>query len=131
MSFELKGEESLKLKFKGLKLSPREAVIVVTAAAIPVESQAKRTAPFKSGQLKRDIHIEAEKTSSGAVAVIGNSGAVPYAARQEFGFSGADSLGRVYNDPGRPYLRPALRSQRKQATAAARKAIKSLIRRAA
>ncbi len=130
MSATLKGEDSLRLKFKGLKLSPREAVIVVTAAAIPIESQAKRTAPFVSGQLKRDIHTEAKKTSTGAVALIGNSGAVPYARRQEFGFSGADSLGRVFNDPGRPYLRPALRSQRKQAASAARKAIKSLIRKA-
>lgn len=34
----------------------------------------------------------------------------PYAARREFGFSGmTDSLGRTFeNDPGKPYLEPAL-----------------------
>lgn len=29
---------------------------------------------------------------------------LPYAARREFGFHGADSLGRVYNDPGAFFL---------------------------
>lgn len=30
-----------------------------------------------------------------------------YGPRVEHGFSGADSLGRVYNQPAKPYLRPA------------------------
>lgn len=33
---------------------------------------------------------------------------VEYARRIEFGFVGADSLGRVYNQAAQPYLRPAL-----------------------
>lgn len=33
---------------------------------------------------------------------------VPYGHRREMGFSGADALGRVYNDPAEPYLIPAL-----------------------
>jgi hypothetical protein len=33
---------------------------------------------------------------------------VPYAWRMEAGFSGADSLGRVYNEQGKPYAMPAL-----------------------
>ena len=41
-------------------------------------------------------------------AVVGSS--EPYAHRREYGFSGmTDSLGRYYhNDPGKPYLEPAL-----------------------
>lgn len=33
---------------------------------------------------------------------------VPYAWRMEEGFHGADSLGRVYDEDGKPYMRPAL-----------------------
>lgn len=33
---------------------------------------------------------------------------VAYAARVEFGFVGTDSLGRTYNQAGKPYLRPVL-----------------------
>lgn len=33
---------------------------------------------------------------------------VPYAWRMEEGFHGADSLGRVYDEAGKPYARPAL-----------------------
>lgn len=36
------------------------------------------------------------------------------AARLEYGFSGADSLGRVYNNPARPHVRPALMATRKE-----------------
>lgn len=32
---------------------------------------------------------------------------VPYAMRIEYGFIGADSLGRVYNQAPRPFMRPA------------------------
>lgn len=35
-------------------------------------------------------------------AIVGST--LPYAARREFGFDGADSLGRVYHDPGAFYL---------------------------
>lgn len=33
---------------------------------------------------------------------------VPYAARLEYGFTGADSLGRVYNEAPESYLQPAI-----------------------
>lgn len=41
---------------------------------------------------------------------------VVYAKRVEFGFSGQDSLGRSYNQPGTPFLRGALLSNMKEAT---------------
>lgn len=40
-----------------------------------------------------------------------------YAARIEFGFTGPDSLGRVYNQAPHPYLRPAFDENRAKATA--------------
>lgn len=44
-------------------------------------------------------------TSTRAVVYIGTD--VVYAPRLEFGFSGADASGRVYNQPPNPTLRPA------------------------
>lgn len=40
-----------------------------------------------------------------------------YAARVEFGFTGPDSLGRVYNQQPRAYLRPAFDENRAKAVA--------------
>ena len=38
-----------------------------------------------------------------------------YARRIEFGFAGTDSLGRVYNQPAQPYVRPAWDTGRQDA----------------
>ncbi|MBA7558320.1 hypothetical protein ES705_51119 [subsurface metagenome] len=44
--------------------------------------------------------------------VVGSN--VVYARRLELGFVGADSLGRIYNQLPRPYLRPALHKNEKK-----------------
>jgi len=44
--------------------------------------------------------------------VVGSN--VEYARRLELGFVGADSLGRIYNQLPRPYLRPALHKNEKK-----------------
>jgi len=51
-----------------------------------------------------EIAIEAVKFKPGDVFYILNGAA--YARRLEYGFSGPDSLGRVYNQPPQPYVRP-------------------------
>lgn len=50
--------------------------------------------------------IEGEEISADRAQVEAGTNLV-YAPRVEYGFSGADSLGRVYNQPAKPYLRPA------------------------
>jgi phage gpG-like protein len=45
---------------------------------------------------------------TGARSVVSVGTNVDYAARQEFGYTGPDKLGRTFNQPPRPYLRPAL-----------------------
>lgn len=42
---------------------------------------------------------------------------VPYAAREEFGFVGTDSLGRHYHQAAHPYLTPAAEAHRSAFTA--------------
>ena len=83
----------------------------LTSGAMIILNDAKRDAPWKSGTLKRSLHIEPDPDHRGGVAVLIGTN-VPYAARLEFGFVGADSLGRIYNQAARPYLRPAMDNNR-------------------
>lgn len=56
--------------------------------------------------------ITGEVHANGDV-VVGRFGSnVEYARRLELGFFGADSLGRVFNQAPRPFLRPILREKR-------------------
>lgn len=70
----------------------------VIAGALIVQGDAKRRAPFKTGNLRRSIHIEPQGASRVYAAVdVGTD--VEYAVHQEFGtrYIGAH-----------PFLRPAL-----------------------
>src|SRR5262245_5060695 len=76
-----------------------------TAAAIVTD--ARRRAPMRSGDLRGSI--QPRKVGLGWVVVTES----PYAARIEFGFHGADSLGRHYSQAAQPYLTPAAEAQRR------------------
>lgn len=53
--------------------------------------------------------ITGEVLSGAGSTIIGSIGSSsPYARRLEFGFVGADSLGRVYNQGPRPWLAPSV-----------------------
>lgn len=68
-----------------------------------VEAAAKRRAPVKTGTLRRSITT----WGAGGLQVYAQvAPTVVYARRVELGFHGADSLGRVYNQQGKPYLKP-------------------------
>ena len=58
-----------------------------------------------TGQLASSIYFYVVSPTEVDVAV-----GVPYGARREYGFSGmTDSIGRYFaNDPGKPYLQPAV-----------------------
>jgi HK97 gp10 family phage protein len=81
----------------------------VTRAAVAegahfIEARAKQNAPVKTGTLRRSIRVFGP-TSIGFgsyMALIGPT--VIYGRRVELGFHGADSLGRHYDQEGRPYL---------------------------
>lgn len=60
-----------------------------------------------TGDFRRSIIGDVAASGSGSVqGQIGSS--APQAARLEYGFVGADSLGRVYNQPPFPYLQPSV-----------------------
>jgi hypothetical protein len=104
------------------------------AAALPVLNQVRITepeggrTPYKTGTYRRSFEMEtAEKTAERCTVVVGTD--APQARRLEYGFVGADKLGRVYNQAARPHIRPALDENRKTAVAEFRAAIGDIIRR--
>lgn len=78
-------------------------------AAMEAANEARRRAPYKTGTLRRSIEVK--EMGPRQVAVCSE---LPYAARIEFGFAGRDSLGRLYNQPAKPYLRPAIEETRQR-----------------
>ena len=65
----------------------------------------KRT-PVLSGTLRRSWKVDVTAGIGVYAARVGPT--MIYARRQELGFKGPDSIGRVYkHDPGWPYVRPA------------------------
>lgn len=59
-----------------------------------------------TGYYRNSWQIETRHLPYGAQCTIGTE--EPYGRRLEFGFVGADSLGRVYNQPPFPHVQPSL-----------------------
>jgi len=101
----------------------------LVAGALNIQNYAKQHAAYKTGTLRRSIHIggfshlAAGFNPSEGYGDIGGVISRPgyaqvsvgtnlvYARRIEYGFIGADKLGRVFNQRPRPYLRPAFDTQ--------------------
>ncbi len=91
----------------GEQIVTKGARIVTTAAK---EHASGRPGPeVRSGRLRASIGL-VEVTNLGAGRWQSETAPqdVPYERRIELGFHGADSLGRVYNQPAYPYMAPAL-----------------------
>ena len=106
------------------------------AAALPVLNQVRITepeggrTPYKTGTYRRGWHLETVvKTPERCTVIVGND--QPQGPRLEFGFVGADSLGRIYNQAARPHIRPALDENRKPALQEFRGAVADIIARRA
>lgn len=102
----------------------RSGQILVSAA----EANTWRVFANPTGQLASSIYFYVVSPSEVAVAV-----GVPYGARREYGFSGkTDSLGRFYaNDPGKPYLQPAVDDNQAQVAAIMAQAVNNALGRVA
>lgn len=99
-----------------------------------------KTSPFEFGFLRNSFHITPNALPSignGGIGLEGISGAVAgikltdtvylsftaeYAMRLEYGFEGADSLGRLYNQSGRFWVRGAAQNWNAYVEQAFRKA---------
>ena len=130
------GAEDLAAKFRTLADDIKGPALeaATRAAALPVLNQVRITVPeggrtpYKTGTYRRSFAMEtAEKTAERCTVVVGTD--APQARRLEYGFVGPDKLGRVYNQPPRPHIRPALDENRGAAVNEFRAAIGDIIRR--
>jgi len=104
------------------------------AAALPILNQVRITVPeggrtpYKTGTYRRSFHMETvEKTPERCTVQVGTDS--PYGKRLEYGFVGADKLGRVYNQSPRPHVRPAFDENKGAVVEEFRAAIGDIIRR--
>lgn len=117
LTVQVKGIDTLTLKVKylidgaakGLKFGVEEAAGLIEGAA-------KDLVPVDTGRLQNAIHTEEtintrevqRRTITPVVEAANPYGFdPPYARRIEYGFVGQDKLGRHYNQPAQPYMRPA------------------------
>ncbi|MCX4749233.1 hypothetical protein OG455_27635 [Kitasatospora sp. NBC_01287] len=88
------------------------ATAVVTHHAMLLETAIKAAASGRpgpnapTGDYRRSWTTEVRVTAAGVEAVVGTN--KPQAARLEYGFSGADSLGRIYHQPPLPHVGPSV-----------------------
>lgn len=101
--FSALGNLSRDLQKIGENVKKNEAA-VVKLAANEYKNDVQPRLPYKTGTLRRSVHVEVQQEGTDMVALVGTD--VVYALRQEYGFAGKDSLGRVYNQPPRPVWRP-------------------------
>lgn len=127
LTVQMRGLDTLSLKVKYM-IRPVQAALrdgVEEAAGI-FEAAAKEKSPVLSGANRDSISTEVT-TDEPEKQVRSIAPHMPYSARLEFGFIGADSLGRVYNQAAQPYMRPAFDENKE----AARDAIKDAVLNAA
>lgn len=121
------GVTQLQTSLKSIQKALQGALVdIVKAGALPIEDAAKINAPVVTGALRDSISTDIVSQSPSSVrAVIMPH--VPYGARIEYGFIGADSLGRNYHQPAEPYMRPAFESEKANALEAMREVAKETI----
>lgn len=126
------GDRELIAKFKALDKAVQGSALenAATAGILPIQNEAIRGAPYESGNLSRSIHTETIERSTHYTEVATGTD-VEYAARQEFGFSDTDSIGRTFNQPANPYMRPAYDTQKRAAENETKEALADLINAAA
>jgi HK97 gp10 family phage protein len=129
------GGAALSAKLKLLERAVQNKAIeqALVSGALVIVNQAKINAPYRTGTLRRSLHIgghtkltpEYQSKSEdqgqygsvgmppGTAVMIGTN--LPYAARVEFGFTGQDSLGRTYDQAAQPYLTTAFEEKKDEA----------------
>lgn len=129
---KLIGEKQLHAKFKQLDKAVQGNTLekAATTGILPIQNEAIVLVAKDTGTLARSIHTETvEKRRTYVEVATGTD--VEYARRIEFGFMQADALGRHYNQPARPYMRPAYDGKKKAAENDTKAALADLINAAA
>lgn len=127
-SVKIKGDKELIAKFKRLKKAAQGSALLHAAQAgiLPIQNEAIVKVAKDTLTLARSIHTETIARRQ-TYAEVATGTDVVYAARIEFGFHAADSLGRHYNQPAQPYMRPAYDTRKQAAENETRAALVDLI----
>lgn len=102
------------------------------AGAKIVQADAQKRAPEQSHELRNSIQVSAEgegglavpkpRTDKETLVAIGSN--AEHAHRIEYGFFGADSLGRTFSQEAKPFMRPALDKKRRAVIEAVEKSLR-------
>lgn len=142
---QIKGMPQLLAKLKRLdaEVAGQALENALVSGALLIANAAKDNAPYITGNLKRSIHVGGhldatpladttgtdiggnKHTATSAEVQVGTN--VKYAKRIEYGFSDTDKLGRSYNQPAKPYLRPAVDEKAEAAARETGAALKILV----
>lgn len=125
-------------KAKKIKTAAQAGMLIIV-------NDAKRRIRYKTGTARRSLHVggATELTAdfnpsegysdvgtgqeqATAVEVVGGTN-IEYGPRLEYGYKGIDSLGRMYDQPAYPYLRPAFDTKRDAAVKEVAEALEILI----
>jgi len=128
VSIDIRGDKELARAFKRAEdaFTPQVLMPALEDGARIVEADARARVPVLTGKLKRSIQQEAMPEQ--LAVKIGSK--LLYAKRIEYGFVGKDSLGRRFNQPAQPYLRPALNQNRESIVRTVRDAFLRQLRKA-
>lgn len=134
----LQGFDRLSLVTKKLTTAAQQGLqFGVSEAGLILETAAKENVPVLTGNLRDHIHTELmESTAERQVVAVTPAYDEPnkygfdpaYARRIEYGFEGADSLGRVYHQPAQPYMRPAWDEHKDEAVQAIKDSVLEEVR---
>lgn len=125
---KIKGDKELLTKLTRLGHAAQGQTLVraATAGILPIQNEAIVLVAKDTLTLARSIHTETIKASQ-SYAEVSTGTDVEYAARIEFGFMQADSLGRHYNQPAQPYMRPAFDTKKTAAENETKAVLRDLI----
>lgn len=125
---KITGDKELIAKFKRLEKAAQGAALVHAAQAgiLPIQNEAIVKVAKDTGDLSRSIHTEVLVRRQ-TYAEVATGTDKEYAARIEFGFMQADRLGRHFNQPAQPYMRPAYDTKKSAAESETKAALLDLI----
>lgn len=145
MPLTLSGSAELRRKLKDMGEVARGRVMVqaLIAGGLVIQNDAKRNAPYLTGNLRRSIHIGGESMEGAVIQRTGEPVPEPeinglqssisigtdvdYAARKEFGFDGTDAAGRTHHEGATPYMRPAVDNNRSEVSREIAESLRDLV----
>ena len=122
---KLAGAESVRKSLSRMSGCEKDVGTALVAGAQLVRNEARLRAPRVSGTLRKSIEVGNLQSFAGDVYVEVGTNLV-YARRVEYGFNGADSLGRVYHQAAQPYLEPACEAKAREVGEEVEKAVRQL-----